>query len=152
MSSTLERIKQRREYLMKAAVAYTNMALAVLYIVLIAWGMHFIYSTCREAVSTETGDVSGWNGAIVFFLFMASCCLVVIYFLARAIPKLHQEARQLRYVPPVTADALPAKEVLVRGSQEPPQELGKALLRGIDGRAGTGEQELLRGSQGQERE
>jgi len=62
----------------------------------------------------------------------------------------HQEARRIPYVPPVTAKALPAEEVLVRGSEEPAQEQGKVLLRGTEGSTDTGEQELLRSSQGQE--
>jgi hypothetical protein len=41
---------------------------------------------------------------------------------------------------------LAAEEVLVRGSEEPAQEQYKVLLRGTDGSAGTGEQELLRSS------
>jgi hypothetical protein len=69
----------------------------------------------------------------------------------RSIRKARQEAKQLPYVPPVTANTLPAEEVLVRGSEEPTQEQGKVLLRGADGSAGTGEQELLRSSQGQDK-
>lgn len=73
----------------------------------------------------------------------------MIWIMVRAAHRAHREAKQLPYVPPVTADILPAEEVLVRGSAQPAQEQSKVLLRGTDSSAGTGEQELLRSSQEQ---
>ena len=76
---------------------------------------------------------------------------LLLIFLQLAV-RLGRKVSQIPYVPPVTASTLPAEEVLVRGAEEPKQEQSKVLLRGIDNSTGTGKQELLRGSQGQDRE
>jgi len=74
----------------------------------------------------------------------------IIWRLLRISDRASSEAEKLPFVPPVTADTLPAEEVLVRGSEEPAQEQSKILLRGTNGSGGTREQELLRSSQQQE--
>jgi hypothetical protein len=51
--------------------------------------------------------------------------------------------KSLTYVPPVTAETLPAEEILVRGSEEPPGVQSEVLLRGALGHE-TPQEELLR--------
>ena len=84
---------------------------------------------------------------LLLCIFMASC-MGVVYF-AILLNYYHKNIKHIPYVPPVTSDTLPAEEVLVRGSEEPTQEQSKVLLRGTECSMGTGEQELLRSSQGQ---
>jgi len=145
MSSTHERIRQRRLYLAKKGWAYTKMSLnAVLafpfallvFVVLFLLGLDLIFGFHRHSF-------------ILICVVLADC--VGVWFASRhwfrSMKKAHQEALQLPFVPPVIPDTLPAEEVLVRGSEEPAQEQGKVLLRGTDGSGSTGEQELLRSSQ-----
>ncbi len=52
-------------------------------------------------------------------------------------------AKQIPYVPPVTPDTLPADEILVRGSKEPPIAQSAVLLRAAKEQE-TPKKELLR--------
>jgi hypothetical protein len=56
-----------------------------------------------------------------------------------------QTARGLDYVPPVTPDAFPADEILVRGAEEPLVQQSEVLLRAAKEREASTE-ELLRAS------
>jgi hypothetical protein len=56
------------------------------------------------------------------------------------------KASNLPYVPPVNANTLPADEILVRGSVEPPATPGEILLRPTQAQE-TPQEELLRSGQ-----
>jgi|SRR5579871_2441662 len=149
MSSTLERIRKRRLYLKKKRTAYIEAGIAALLALLFGWIMYNLLREFGKALLDNYG--SGVNDpinsliAIVCFgtsLFFGR----IFWLLVRSTRKAYRTVKQLLYVPPVTANTLPAEEVLVRGSEEPTEEQGKVLLRGTDGSAGAGEQELLRGS------
>jgi len=97
-------------------------------------------------------ESSGIKTATVFFGLCALSLLLgwITWQLLRISDRASSEAEKLPYVPPVTADALPVEEVLVRASAEPDQEQSRVLLRVADGSSGAGEQELLRSSQARE--
>jgi hypothetical protein len=132
MGSTQERIQKRRLYLMLKGGAYTLVGLMVL-----VAGLFFV-------IALREWKVGSLLGALVLLLAARQ--------VTRFAHRVHRKAKQLPYVPPVTVNTLPAEEVLVRGSEEPKEEQGKVLLRGTGGSEGTGEQELLRSSQRQERD
>jgi len=134
MSSTQERIKKRREYLKQKGKAYFEVSLAILL------AMPFLVFVVMLA-----SFVGKFIQASILAIMLGS----PIFFFFRLAYESHRKAKQLPYFPPVTADTLPAEEVLVRGSEEPAQEQGKVLLRCTDGSTGIGEQELLRSSRGQ---
>ena len=135
MSNTQERIKKRREYLKKKREAYFQMSLPALLIMLLA---------------IEVFDLIRY-GVTVGKVLMVVAMLYLLRVLLASGRDEYQKAKQLTYIPPVTAATLPADEVLVRSSEEPKEEQGKVLLRGTDGSAGTGQQELLRADQQPER-
>ena len=134
MSSTQERIKKRREYLKRKGGAYAK----------ISWSAFLtgLLTVMLVVVIRTTGPAR-----IALTVFYWSYLLVVLIHSAH---KTHQAVKKLPYVPPVTADTLPAEEVLVRGSEEPVQKQSKVLLRGTQSGLESAEQELLRSSQGQE--
>ena len=146
MSNTQERFNQRKQYLKQKRIAYAKGGIADLLIVPCA-----VLSVCLFLAALfclYIGGIPLLVSPIVFVaaLLIASLCILFADLARRR----YEEAQQLPYVPPVTADTLPAEEVLVRASEKPKEEQSQILLRGTDSSAGTGEQELLRSSQGQE--
>ena len=154
ISNTLERIKKRRAYLWTKEKAYSNM---------IKGGLAFAFGVFASLVCLYGIYGSYWDELhdppitedcqqqMIDF----TACMLVFGLLAWSgwmTAKEGKQALKVPYVPPVTADTLPAEEILVRGSQEPTQEQSRVLLRGTYSRTGTGEQELLRGSQEHEQE
>ena len=135
MSSIQERKKQRWEYLNQKGGAYATLGLIT-----------FATGFCALMTLTFVLTVAIFPPGIVVGL----CFGVVTLRLTVLVRQAHRTVKQLPYVPPVTADTLPAEEVLVRGSQEPTLEQGKVLLRGIQSSPGAGETELLRISQKQD--
>jgi hypothetical protein len=97
----------------------------------------------------------GFLCAIIFLLFHGNKRIVPIYGMLGVITvrlvtrgvRRAQAIKQIPYVPPVTPDALPADEILVRGSVEPPIEQSEMLLRGAQKGEETPQEELLRVSQ-----
>jgi len=150
MNRTQERIKNRRQYLKNKGAAYTK---ASLYTLMALACAVFAFSLLMAARAVMTPPFVG-AATPVAFLIVGSMALVIgmlSWALARSAYETHQQARWLPYVPPVTASALPAEEILLRGSVEPEESQSKVLLRGTDSSTGTGEQELLRGSTQQEK-
>ncbi|HZT43847.1 MAG TPA: hypothetical protein VFA07_16895 [Chthonomonadaceae bacterium] len=153
MSNTQERIKQRRQYLKKRRGAYTEFSIAtfclilcaVIDVVVVGGFVVWLYISLTSKVFSVTHLAAGLVSMAWMMLMFGYMTWVMIQAGIRA----RLEAKQLPYVPPVTPDTLPAEEVLVRGSEEPTQEQCNVLLRSADGSTGTGEQELLRSSQGQ---
>jgi|SRR5579884_273968 len=149
MSNTQERIQKRREYLKRKGRAYTKASLATFFTMpCVFMGLVFMLAAINLFTAfrgIERTDMQAGVLCIVLCLLFWVASFRLGYLARQA----HRTAKQLPYVPPVTADTLPAEEVLVRGSEQPSQEQGKVLLRGTGGSVGTGEQELLRSSQGQ---
>jgi len=142
MSSTQERIKKRREYLMKKGWAFTGIGMnALLFVVLTLTSLLLLFLMIYFHLYSFSYIFLTIIGVLSFGFISWSC--------VRSILADHKTAKQLPYVPPVTVDTLPAEEVLVRGVEEPAQEQRKVLLRGTESSAGTGEQALLRSSQAQ---
>ena len=158
MGQTQEWIKKRRQYVKKKGRAYTKAGiysfLAVLCVVLT--GCLSIAAPICVLLFIQYFFSHSLPIPVIGFLALASAILSAILFgrlfwlFANLAHKAQQNAIQLPYVAPVTAKMLPVEEVLLRGSGEPVQEHSKLLLRGTDGSAGTGKQELLRSSQSEE--
>ena len=146
MSSTMERLRKRQQYLKRKVAAYSKTGIALFLAVpcalltCILFILAFLNWTGRGADHPAN--------LLAFAIGTIAIGMVCCYFILIA-ERGVQEVTQLSHVPPVTADTLPSEEVLVRGSEEPTQEQSKVLLRGTDGSTDTGEQELLRSSQEQ---
>jgi len=150
MSNTQERIRKRREYLKKKRAAYTEFGIAYLLVIpcvvfevilVCAFVISMLdYFTKQPSEAPMASQVIGGAAAMLLFGWMT-------WILARAARRAEKRAVQLPYVPPVTADTLPAEEVLVRGSEQPIQEQGKVLLRGTQSSQELAAEKLLRGSQ-----
>ncbi len=84
----------------------------------------------------------GWGVIAWALCFIVPMLLVGV----RATRKVVQKTRE-HYIPPVTADTLPADEILVRGSEEPPVVQSEVLLRAAQKGEETAKEELLRVSQ-----
>ena len=141
--STQERIKKRREYLKQKGGAYIELIGSGVCFALIAYGSIYlvIFVYLAQTPMRHDHPIRWRLGLVGLTLGM----VILLYSVWKGI-KQNSQVLQIPYVPPVTADALPAEEVLVRGSVEPAQEQSRVLLRGTDGSADTGERDLLRGS------
>jgi hypothetical protein len=149
MGSTQERIKQRRRYLKRKGAAYTKISLATFLVILLT-PIIIVLPTLLVVDLVLPGLLPITPAYRAAGIIAVIGCIATIWYLLVTASRADRTLQQLPYVPPVTADTLPAEEILVRGSEEPTQEQSKVLLRGTKGSAGTGEQELLRSSQGQE--
>src|SRR5438105_4604828 len=141
MSNTQERNKQRRQYLKEKGAAYTKMSL----IALVSASVIALLLVFAATLFFYLGSGID-SGRLVFILLFGGvllpCFGIIAWQLMHMARQAHQDIVRVPYVPPVTANTLPVEEVLVRGSEQPVQEQSKVLLRGTDGSAGTGEQEL----------
>jgi len=138
--------KKRRENLMKKSRA--NTMLCVGFILLLLFGVSTLFFGMATLYSLQslTMSISSPLTAIISAIGMtAFCCPLAYFFGIRIMKKAGNDMAELRYVPPVRDQlaALPAEEILVRGSGQPaatPEELLRAA------RAGTADarEELLR--------
>ncbi len=108
MSRIPDRKKQRQEYLKRKGEAYADAAISsafLLFILAILVGL-----ACAAYFEASP---------VVFYIVLLGA---VVFGLAygQLIIKRGKAAKQLPYIPPVTPDTLPAEEVLVRGSEQPP--------------------------------
>lgn len=138
MGNTHERIKQRREYVKRKVMAYVLMTLSILVAIPCALLAVILFLLAVASV------FEGIPWVEIFWPALKLGELALRF--SESAQKAHGEAKQLPYIPPVTADSLPAEEVLLRGAEKPPQEQSRTLLRAADGSAATPEQELLRAS------
>lgn len=76
---------------------------------------------------------------LIAFLFLYVC-----WKLQSWLKQTSKELKDISYTPPVDTNTLPAKEILVRGSQEPIQEQSTVLLRAAEESAEVPAEELLR--------
>lgn len=137
MSQREDRVKRRQEYLKKKGEAYTLITMMLflsLPFAVIAFSLLLI------PFFFHPKSLDAWIPLATLFAYAGGA----LWFLLSIARHEHQEARQLPYVPPVTADSLPQEEILLRGAQPPPQEQGKLLLRGATDRKEISSQELLR--------
>jgi hypothetical protein len=118
----------RREYLWKKGRGY---GLSILSGILL---IPFLVLTALYAVLTITEHPFGCI-FMAFFAWCTRCCWLGI--------KDSMKEADLPYVPPVTVNTLPAEEVLVRASVEPPMTQNEVLLRAAQ-RQETAKEELLR--------
>lgn len=132
MGNTQERIKKRQEYLKRK----TTLILLLTY-------MSFIVCCWIAYPFLPKGHIRGILSLLLGVTWLAT------FFTGITFVQVKKRLKQLPYIPPVTADTLPAEEVLVRGSEEPKQSQSQVLLRNTDGSTGTANQELLRSSQRQ---
>jgi hypothetical protein len=138
-----DRKQRRREYLrLKAGIQ------------LKVWGSTAWvgFNATLLLVSCVATLLCGWLSIVsraIYWPVMLPGPLVALMCAMWVKPSLHamRSARRtrskLRYIPPVTADALAAEEVLVRSSEEPAAPQDRVLLRAAQGQE-TPTEELLR--------
>jgi hypothetical protein len=147
MSKVTERKRRRWEYLKKKGATYSNVAL---------------YSALFVPALTIAG-LCGIAAVMILFIgpndilsslfaigLLLGCGLsgALSWYCRNRILASQRQARQLSYVPPVTPKTLPAEEILVRGSEEPPVQQSEVLLRAAKpGQQEMSAEELLRASQ-----
>jgi|SRR5579871_3536068 len=137
MRKTVDRIKQRRQYLQKKALGYTGTSIMAVVTV------PYVLATLCLLILPFFFPLDNWMEFLclaVLLLYFGGVCWGCAWLTRMA----YQTTKQLPYVPPVTADILPGEEVLLRGAEAPAQEQSKRLLRSADGRSGQEKQELLR--------
>jgi len=134
-----DRKKLRREYLRKKGKAHSK---SVLYgaICVALWVMValFLFFVNEPGVHMPPMD----------YAIATIICLAAVWFTSQLV-KSEAEAKLVPYVPPVTPNTLPADEILVRGSEEPPVAQSDVLLRAAKEQE-TPQEELLRVSQSDE--
>ena len=148
MNQVTERKRLRRRYLHDKRRAYGRMAATIalgFLCVILAGGLLITGSYLIMKRWPVMTDAAG----CCFILGLAFVPRLVIEAAGRAFQKWKDEADHLAYVPPVTADTLPADEILVRAADEPPVEQSSVLLRAAQAGLETAKAELLRVSQGE---
>ncbi|HLV78653.1 MAG TPA: hypothetical protein VKT32_00185 [Chthonomonadaceae bacterium] len=148
MGYVQDRIRKRREYLTRKSLGYAWAglnALLVIPCVCIACVL-FVYNLCMICFRFQTGDMA----RLVFVFCLALLFQVMGLTLARSAGEAHREVRQLRRIPPVRAETLPAAAILLRGGQESLPAQSRLLLRSRNDPEETLARELLRSSQAQE--
>ena len=142
MNQIQDRKKQRREYLRKKRVTYFKATLNTLIAIPCSW---YAFGSLFAALFNPFDRLFSVIMFALAFIFGA-----VAWTAAKRAKLLHQKAKQLPYVPPVSPATLPAEEVLLRGSDASAQEQSQVLLRGTHNSEEADGQELLRSSQGQD--
>jgi hypothetical protein len=150
MKQVPDRIKLRREYLRKKAGAYVAGTASGILIIpsLILTVLCVIGALAVVVLNVMPLSRFGIPELAALCVFIGSAT-VFGAFTWEAWDKLKaaQKAARLTYVPPVTPDALPADEILVRSSEEPPVAQSEVLLRAAQRGQETPKEELLRVSQ-----
>lgn len=147
MTSGLEQMRLRCEYVQKKRSLYGTLALsglgAMLAFAAICW-------TCQRAFTTPDFIRSNANGGVFFnvlavgiILYILALFIVILWYSVTKILVRAQEVRRLPYIGPVTIDTLAPAEILVRGSQEH-GEPGTQLLRAPFHSVATPSTQLLR--------
>ena len=137
MKQVPDRKKLRREYLKKKRnAAFALSALNILAVLsgmgaILCWAMViWFYWSGGRALAVALG--------VIMFSFMFM--LAIVRGLRKGVRRI---SSNIPYVPPFTPDTLPADEILVRGSEEPPTAQREVLLRAAKA-VETSEDELLR--------
>src|SRR5579871_5830554 len=131
MNQVPDRQRLRREYLRKKrrVLVCSFMGTAVMIAVTVG-------------VIISTNDKPWMPYQLLFFL-LGYTILVFGGFAAASWPRIRKELNEIPYVPAVTLAALPADEILVRGSQEPAVAQNEVLLRAANEQE-TPKEQLLR--------
>jgi hypothetical protein len=137
MNQVPDRKRLRREYLRKKRDHYQDLVAATFATAAgIVLTLGFVVFTFALAASHM------WGFAFLCSLIACGAAGATIWGACYIAAKTSVLTR-IPYVPPITADTLPADEVLVRGSEEPPIEQSEVLLRAAKG-VETPKEELLR--------
>lgn len=139
MSSRREQIRKRWRYLVSKGMI--NFVLSAATFAAFVCALEAIFILLCAFYFKNTGQIIFTGILLSLMLFFDS------WISARLARQILRTARQLSYVPPVTAETLPAEEVLLRGAEEPASEQSKVLLRSIASGPESASQELLRCSQ-----
>jgi hypothetical protein len=147
MKQAPDRRRLRREYLRKKLRALVGLgAIVYLGLTFVTLAAAFLIYTLQAAM---VASYSGIYAAITIGLFGFVPTFVFALLGKFCWQVMKQEkalADKIQSVPPVTPDLLPADEILVRGSEEPPIAHCEVLLRAAKG-VETPKEELLRVSQ-----
>ena len=149
MKQVPDRKKLRREYSRTKVNAYlSGTVCALLFIPAFLFSLVMWLSTAAMLVYTVIGTIknpSTFSQMIGMLIALGLCtCIPTLfaYALGMGIAGA-SKAACVPYVPPVTADTLPADEILVRGAEAPPVAQSNVLLRAAQGLE-TRKEELLR--------
>jgi|SRR5579871_414311 len=146
MNKVPDRKKLRQEYLWKKGLAYSILVLrsvvGILGLLFTLWAIALVIyfrsnaEALRPAVDVPEEIALGCGVAAIFAgLFTVVC--------GWNIPRAYK-AIQIPHIPAVVPDLLPAEEVLVRGSEEPPVAQSDILLRASITEQETPPEQLLR--------
>lgn len=140
MDRVPDRKKLRRDYLRKKRLISVGLGTGFTASAMLAiWGILSV----RRAVTTYPGSLLHDPLALIAVCFMALVWLCCSGIFGYATVRIRKVVPELAYVPPVTTENLPAEEVLVRGSEEPPVAQREVLLRASTG-VDTPKEQLLR--------
>lgn len=142
-----DRKKQRREYLKKKGKAYSALSL----LSFVSLFMFLVMLFCGLLGFAFLGNAFNMRLAPAILCSVVSFGVVAAAAYARKgiqrdIEHTIHDLAKTRFVPPVTADTLPAEEVLVRGA-EAPTATRETLLRPIRATQEAKTEELLRSIQ-----
>ncbi len=143
MNKVPDRKRLRRDYLRIRGGKHTKAMLCFLSVAPAALIALAFASNAIDAMR-QTNLVSSLS-----FFFLAVICAYITVGLIQSTRKYHVEALQVPNVLPVTANTLPAEEILVRAAEEPPVAQSTVLLRAAQRGQETPQEELLRMSQGE---
>ena len=153
MNQVLDRKKLRREYLRKKGTAHIQEAIGgMLVIVASITCPVFVFMAlslegwCLYGRWVWQSDMPGLTIESLKCIGISLISWAVCKYADRIAQKGHDRVAHIAYIPPVTPDTLPADEILVRGSEEPPVAQNDVLLRAATGQE-TPKEELLRVAQ-----
>lgn len=133
MNQVTERKRLRQEYLKQKRTAYSK------HIVVTVGTLAFIGIVTLLIYHGHAVDIG-------MQLWLVIYTIVLVYGHSHTA---YKEAKSIPVVPPVTADTLPAEEILVRASEEPSVAQSEVLLRAVQRGQEAPKEELLRVSQGE---
>ena len=142
MKQVPDRKKLRREYLDKKFDLCSQMVMSSIYslpfIGILFW-IVFDYRNLKPRSDQPKGSLAYEMGFTLVLIILVACVIFYVWAQANRV----RELKALPYVPPVIHDNLPAEEILVRGSEEPPDQQSEVLLRAAKEQE-TPKEELLR--------
>jgi hypothetical protein len=147
MKQAPDRKKLRREYLKKKANAYGD---AAIYAIMFTPTFMLAVGCALSLVMWLIWPPEVWENRttdLALSIIGALLCGPASWYCRKRMKESEQLAAKVPYVPPVTPDTLPADEILVRGSEEPPVVQSEVLLRAAKAGQETPQEELLRVSQ-----
>ena len=136
MKQVPDRKKLRQDYLVKRT--YASIGGLMGWILLFALSAAAILCACMAVLSILIGTITA-----MLYLGLAVAGGFASYKAWRIIARSEETIANLPYVAPIAPDTLPAEEILVRGSSEPPVAQSEVLLRAAQGQE-TPKEELLR--------